>query len=1217
MKRCFLKARSGALTSIFGLITFLSIFSAPQLDAQIIISEFMASNRDHSLDEEGGSPDWIEIFNAGPEVVDMDGWHLTDNNQVLNKWTFPQIEIPSRGFLKVWCSGKHQIDPSAPLHTNFKLQRTGEYLALVRPDGATVEWQFTPRYPHQISDVSYGYPQPSESRMLLGINVPAKALVPENDDLGMDWIQPDFNDEGWIEGTTAIGFDVKSRPTYTDLIKTDISEVMRRTNATCYQRIAFNVDNIDGFDLLHLNINYEDGFVAYLNGEEAARDNSPTSPNWNSRSSGRQTSTEGNTTRTFDITHVKHLLRAGRNVLAIHAMNDSPSSSDFFVLPQLAGVTVGDLDTTRRQYFEEPSPGQPNQIGFDAVAPQPDFSVESGAFTGEVVVSLTTEAQGGVIRFTTDGTIPNADSDAYEGPLTIDRTTVVKARVYLLDHLPSEPVSHTYISIHARVENFSSNLPIITVNTLGNGIPGSGSSTYGEMHLAVFDLDPDTQRASFKDTPAYQGKGGIRVRGSSSAGFAKQNFAVETWDVDNEDLAVSLLDMPEDSDWILHGPYSDKTLMRNALTYQWSNAVGQYAVRTRFVELYINQAANGQLGQSTNDYRGIYVFMEKIKIQPGRVDIDDMLASDNNEPEISGGYILKNDRLDPGDAGIRTARGQPLALYAPKEDDISPQQRSWIINWLNQYETALYGGNFANPELGYRKFIDTTSFIDHHLIVELCKNIDGYRLSTFMYKKRGGKMFMGPVWDYNLSLGNADYNAGWQTSGWYYTHTGGNGYPWYPRLFQDKGFDTEYRQRWSALREGPLATDVLQKSIDDYVELLEEAVPRNFTRWRILGVELWPNWFVGKTYAEEITFMKNWLDGRLAWMDSQLTVPPELIPAGGDVEKGSVVTMNLASGEIYYTLDGSDPRGSNSRPSETAILYSEDTPVVIEENTLIRARALVGGNTWSDIVEGIYVTEIPKLMLTEIMYNPEGGIDFEFLEITNYGDTPIDLSQSGFERGVIFDFEDSEVQSIDPGEYIVLVRDLETFSSRYDTNNFRVAGEYRGSLSDRSESITFNGNVGEQIFEVRYSDQWQPTTDGGGYSLVLKDINGNPEEWPTEAGWTVSSEVNGSPGFRDGDKGPQGWQITGDSNQDGKFNISDAIHLIRYLFAGEGITLPCADGSPNNAANLLLLNTNSDFVIDSSDVVYNLRYLFLEGPAPALGFECRIIQGCPDACTGE
>ena len=156
-------------------------------------------------------------------------------------------------------------------------------------------------------------------------------------------------------------------------------------------------------------------------------------------------------------------------------------------------------------------------------------------------------------------------------------------------------------------------------------------------------------------------------------------------------------------------------------------------------------------------------------------------------------YSLNLEGRDPGDSVLTTCRGQRLAYFYPKERLIRPAQRTYIRNYLNSFEAALYGANFTDPEAGYAAHIDVMSFIDHHIMVEIAKNIDGYRLSTFMYKPRGGKLRMGPIWDYNLSLGNANYLNGGNPVGWYYPQLGAGDYPWYARLFQDtRGFRAMY-----------------------------------------------------------------------------------------------------------------------------------------------------------------------------------------------------------------------------------------------------------------------------------------------------------------------------------------------------------------------------------------------------------------------------------------
>src|SRR5262249_30271990 len=279
------------------------------------------------------------------------------------------------------------------------------------------------------------------------------------------------------------------------------------------------------------------------------------------------------------------------------------------------------------------------------------------------------------------------------------------------------------------------------------------------------------------------------LRGSSSLGFAKKQYALETWDERRDDLDVSFLGLPAESDWILFGPYNDKTLLRNFLAYRFSNAIGRYAVRTRLGEMYL-RTSTGEV--TASDYVGVYVLMEKIKRGPDRVNVTELLPTDSVAPAVTGGYILKKDRLDPGDSGFTTSSGQLLAYVDPKESEITAPQAAYIQGYLNEFESVLYGPDFADPVDGHAKYIDVDSFIDHHILVEMTKNIDGFRLSTFMFKDREGKLNMGPVWDYDLTQGNADYLDGWIPTGWYHDLLAGYDYPWWGRLFEDPELQIRY-----------------------------------------------------------------------------------------------------------------------------------------------------------------------------------------------------------------------------------------------------------------------------------------------------------------------------------------------------------------------------------------------------------------------------------------
>jgi hypothetical protein len=504
------------------------------------------------------------------------------------------------------------------------------------------------------------------------------------------------------------------------------------------------------------------------------------------------------------------------------------------------------------RFFGSPTPAAENTDVYEGFVDKVQFSRDGGLCNAPFLVTLATETEGAAIYYTLDGSEPYElgsrfhQGTLYTGPIQIVRTTYLKAVAIKTGWKPSDTTEQAYIFCDMSVRNFSSNLPIAVIETMGKSV---GQSTQ-TLSFASFIDTTTGGRATMTDQPEFTGKAGINIRGKSSAGFDKKQYHFETWDEYNQDKDVSILGFPADSDWVLQGPYSDKSLMRNFLSYKWSSDLGRYAVRTRFIEVFLN--TNGG-AVSSSDYIGVYVFMEKIKRGPDRVDIADLEPSDNAEPQISGGYIIKKDKLDGGEPTFNTSRGQTLIYVEPKPEDITDAQKEWIRNYINQFEGALYGTNFRDPVIGYARYIDVDSFIDNHIIVELTKNIDGFRLSTYMFKDRGGKLNMGPAWDYNLSLGNANYLQGWIPTGWYYSQLGDGDYPWWRRLFEDPAFRLRYADRWFQLRKNILASSRLLKDIYDTAELLDEAQVRNFNRWRILGSYIWPNWYIGAHITRKST----------------------------------------------------------------------------------------------------------------------------------------------------------------------------------------------------------------------------------------------------------------------------------------------------------------------------------------------------------------------------
>ena len=371
---------------------------------------------------------------------------------------------------------------------------------------------------------------------------------------------------------------------------------------------------------------------------------------------------------------------------------------------------------------------------------------------------------------------------------------------------------------------------------------------------------------------------GIEIRGSSSQFFDKKSYGFETWDETGEDLDVSFAGYPEEEDWILYGPFSDKSLIRNVLIYNLSNEIGQYATKTKFYNLEINK-----------QFLGVYVLMEKIKRDKNRVNI-----SKNKPEDISGGYIIKIDKpTGDGDsfnsdiafmseytsAGIKGINKNPVFLYEyPKNEDISSDQKEYIQNYIQDFENALASENFQSEEDGYKQFINTDTFIDFFLLNEISRNVDGYRISTFMNKDKGGKLNMGPIWDFNIAFGNANYCEGELTSGWAMDFNkicpqDGMHVPfWWKRLLEDPDYVLALKQRWSLLRSNQFSNEFIMTIIDDLKLELEksDASTRNFGKWLILGKYIWPNNFIGNKYSEEIDYLKQWIEKRLSWMDNEI-----------------------------------------------------------------------------------------------------------------------------------------------------------------------------------------------------------------------------------------------------------------------------------------------------------------------------------------------------------
>jgi len=575
-------------------------------------------------------------------------------------------------------------------------------------------------------------------------------------------------------------------------------------------------------------------------------------------------------------------------------------------------------------HFQQPTPGKPNDSSGPGFASKVIFSTSSGSFTSPFSLELASRSTNAVIRYTLDGRLPNIKSPVYRAPISITNSVCVRARAFEEGLLPGPPQSGTYTLLASSLQAFKSTLPVLVMDTLGSDRPTSLRSS--SVQLAFYE--PVNGKTSLTNPPAMTTRGGFHVRGSTSTRMPQQPFAMQFVDEFNDEQHVAALGLPANSDWVLYAPTEyDPVMIHNPFIHQLSRDMGHYSPRTRFIEVFLVHHAGPVVAR---DYFGLYVLEEKIKVGKHRVAIDRLGPNDLKSPDVTGGYLLKFDRLGPDESGF-WAGGAPIVYVEPKEPVIKlPQrlaQRQYISSYLEEFGRVLRSPKWKDTIEGYRDYIDVDSWIDFHVLEVLSGNVDALHFSTFFYKPRGGKITFGPHWDFDRALGSTDERDSdprrWNTGRFFHA-------PWWGRLFTDVDFWQLWVDRWQDLRRTHFSETNLFGLIDGLADEVREAQPREVRRW---GLE--PR---GGTYQSEVNMMKEWLSARMDFIDQQLVQPPRLGRAGGQVASGFQLKLSGPSDStIYYTLDGSDPRSPQGAISTQAVVYSG--PITISSDTVVMARA--------------------------------------------------------------------------------------------------------------------------------------------------------------------------------------------------------------------------------------------------------------------------------------
>ncbi|HND30308.1 MAG TPA: CotH kinase family protein [Myxococcota bacterium] len=502
----------------------------------------------------------------------------------------------------------------------------------------------------------------------------------------------------------------------------------------------------------------------------------------------------------------------------------------------------------------------------DATVGRVEMSPKGGSFINQQEILLEVKDGAGDLYWClSTPSQTDCTMEPYTGPILLEESGVVRAEV-VQEGRHSDPVAATFVEVASALSGFQSNLPVLLLSS-----PGSEPDEDSDRALGMVLIEPPAGGvSSLVENVANDGRVRLRVRGSSSSGLDKKSWDVELWENDsNADRSDALLGMPANGDWILYAPYYfDEALIRNPLAFAVSETLGRYAPRSRFVEVFL--AEQGRAIRE-EDYLGVYVLMEEIERAPDRVNITELLPTDVNLPELTGGYLFKIDRTADGESGLDgytgTAGGlwefeQGFVAVEPSEAEMVTVQKNYLENRLDALGEALASDDGTDPGTGlhYDEIMDSDSFIDHHIINIVMKNPDSFRLSAYMYQDRGGLIVAGPVWDFDRSADSQDDRSGdptwWDAQNYTSDCTDVFAFGWYNPLFEDPVWSARYWARLDDLLQGDLSNDAMDALIDGLAAGLEEPAARDADRW-------------GQAeFTGEISELKEWFHTRHDWMQA-------------------------------------------------------------------------------------------------------------------------------------------------------------------------------------------------------------------------------------------------------------------------------------------------------------------------------------------------------------
>ncbi|MFT3788537.1 MAG: CotH kinase family protein [Tepidisphaeraceae bacterium] len=947
---------------------------------------------------------------------------------------------------------------------------------------------------------------------------------------------------------------------YDPLIGVDLESTMFGNASTALVRVPFSVTSPSQFDQLLLSVQYDDAFIAYLNGTEVARSNFTGSATYTSIADSARDDSAAEQFQMFDISAYRGLLVDGSaNVLSFRVLNAAANNPDLLLVPKLIAATA----TYGQAYLSPATPGAANGEGFEGYVSDITFSKPHGLYTSAFDVTVSSSTPGVTLVYTLDGSEPTLTHGTVITPssptainsftLNVTKSTTLRAVGFRNKYLPATVKTATYIfpssvltqtntapagaywdtEVDPDVVNATQTysvtqalyaLPTMSIVMNYDQLFGT-SGIYKNMTQSGRTWERETSVEYFNPnggTVDFQVNSGIRMQGGAirSTAFPKQSFrlyfrgeygpghldAPGLFSADSVVTSFDHLVLKAGHNYAIANDTSSLSeSMRDQFARDVQLAIAGYGVRGKFVNLYLN-------GQ----YWGVYNLME----DPDALWASQYQGGDKDNYDIIehngvGGVEVNNGTLDAWNTLFNTLDSAYSDSVISDTEYASISQLTDIKSLVDYMLAIFYRGDRDAPTV-------------------ITNGVDPRNFLAFRRADTNGKIFW-QTWDGELGMDDVNYDR---------TEVAGNQNP--ARIFNRLRTNPEFKQYVTDeiyrlfYNDGPFrVSGGVNKPVEIYNKLVDQmnvGVVGESARWgdskRSTPYMRDTNWLSAVNWLRN-TYMPartaTVLGQLAADFSATLRLPAQfyvngLINRGGIVNAGTAVTLtDLNAGTsgdtIYYTLDGTDPRTSGGGVSSSALAYTGAIPITSTKTVTLRVK---NGTTWSAKDSATYVVETNGLRLTEINFQPVAGTysagEYEYLEFYNANTQPLDISGYKVTTGIVYTFPSNTVLAA--GEYIVVAKNVAAFQSRYGTTA-RVVGPFTsGSLANEGELVIVTDALNNTIHSFTYLPTWYALTAGGGYTLVIRDALADKTVWNTAAGWRPSQYAGGSPGMVDPDVSP-------------------------------------------------------------------------------------------------